>query len=56
MADLACYISAVYDNKLVHPNGLTADQIFGKSLSAPYLDKTRPNRILVFHGAFNPPQ
>ena len=32
------------------------DQIFGLPETAPQLDRTRTNRIIVYPGSFNPPQ
>jgi len=55
MSSLESYIKQIYDYKPVYSSRLPEGEIFGSSHSAPWLDRTRTNRILVYPGSFNPP-
>lgn len=65
MSPLALYIEQVaghmpvspfqHPKVTVYPPSPHNNQIFGSFHSAPTLDKTRINRVLVYPGSFNPP-
>lgn len=52
---LAPYIQQAYSQKLIDIPSPTEEQVFGPQQTAPRLDSTRANRIIVYPGAFNPP-
>lgn len=65
MSPLALYIEQVYGHEpvspcphpkvAVYPPSPPINEIFGSLHTAPTLDNTRTNRILVYPGSFNPP-
>jgi len=55
MASLEYYIEKVYNYESKHPSQVPGGRIFPHTRSAPRLDVTQPNRIIVYHGSFNPP-
>ena len=55
MQPLAPYIQQAHSHKSGHVLPPAGDQIFGDPQTAPRLDKTRTNRIIVYPGSFNPP-
>ncbi|KAL8723213.1 MAG: hypothetical protein Q9181_007334 [Wetmoreana brouardii] len=54
MASLEHYIREVYKHESKHPSQIPRGQIFPHTRSAPRLDNTQVNRIIVYNGSFNP--
>lgn len=52
---LAPYIQQAYSRKLIDVPTHNDEQVFGHPQTAPRLDSTRANRIIVYPGSFNPP-
>ena len=52
---LAPYIRQVYKRTLIDAPTNHEEQVFGCPETAPRLDSSRVNRILVYPGSFNPP-
>ena len=52
---LAPYIQQASSQNLIAIPSPDEEQIFGPLQTAPRLDSTRPNRIIVYPGSFNPP-
>ena len=55
MASLEHYIQKIYDHKPKHPSHVPKGRIFPPTRSAPQLDNTHINRIIIYNGSFNPP-
>ena len=55
MQPLASYIQQAYSHESVDIPQPATDQMFGPPETAPRLDQTRTNRIMVYPGSFNPP-
>ena len=52
---LAPYIQQAYGRNLIDVPTNREEQVFGHPQTAPRLDSSRVNRILVYPGSFNPP-
>ena len=55
MASLEHYIKQISKHEPKHPSYVPKGQIFPATRSAPQLDRTQTNRVIIYNGSFNPP-
>ena len=55
MASLEHYIQKISEHEPKHPSHVPKGQIFPATRSAPQLDRTQTNRVIIYYGSFNPP-